>query len=171
MTRREWLQKNPPPRAGAALRELLARLNAESAARQQLEANKITYGHDVAYWNQQVANARAAGDTATVTQANAQLADFQIKLREIEKDLAATAQLPTHIAEIQAELSRAAKCPVHQTDLLRHKNRPDDLFLCEVGPHFFLWTKVGAGPSAGAQLSPVDINRPMPDIDGEMEWM
>ena len=167
MTRREWLHKNPPPKAAGALRELLAQLDQENAARQQLESNKAAYGQHVLYWNQQATNARAAGDTITLNHANAQLKDVQAKIAEIDTQLTSMSGLPTRIAELQKELAKTAKCPTHQTDLLRHKNRPDDLFLCPAGPHFFLWTKVGAT----AQLSPVDLNKPIPGIDEKMEWL
>ena len=167
MKRREWLQQNPPPKAAAAIRDLLAGLNRENAARQTLQTNKQTYAQHIAYWNQQAANARAAGDTVSLTHANSQLADVQSKITEIDRVLADSAQVPARISELEAELSRAAKCPQHQKDLLRHKNRPDDLFLCEIGPHFYLWTKVGNS----RQFSPVDLKRPLPDIDGEMEWV
>lgn len=167
MRRREWLQKNPPPKVAATLRELLEQLTAEKATRERLETNKAAYGQHVAYWSQQQGNANNLGDMATVNYAKNQLKDAQDKIAEIDKQLAATAQLPGRIAELQKELSRTAKCPTHQTDLLRHKNRPDDLFLCHVGPHFFLWTKVGTA----AQLSPIDINKPLPEIDGEMDWI
>jgi len=167
MTRREWLQNNPPPKAAGALRTLLTQLEQENTARQLLETNKRTYAQHVAYWNQESANARALGDMVKMNHANGQLADVQAKIAELDRQLAATADLAARISALQTELAGAAKCPVHQTDLLRHKNRPDDLFLCEVGPHFFLWTKYGDG----ARLSKVDINKPMPNLDGKMDWI
>lgn len=167
MTRREWLHKNPPPKAAASLRDLLARLDIENAARTQLEGTKKQWEPHVPYWNQQAATARAAGDTTALNHANVELQKVQGILAGIDKQLAATAQVPARIAELQAELARTAKCPTHQTDLLRHKNRPDDLFLCEIGPHFFLWTKVGNA----AQLSPTNLNKPIPGLDEKMEWI
>jgi len=167
MTRREWLHKNPPPKAAGALRELLERLTAENNQRSQLEANKKQWEPHIPYWNQQAANARAAGDTASLNHANAGLQKVQNTIADLDKQLAATAQLPSRITELQAELNRAAKCPSHQTDLLRHRNRPDDLFLCEVGPHFFLWTKAGGGPA----FSPVDLGKTLPGLDEKMEWI
>ena len=167
MTRREWLHKNPPPKAAGALRELLERLTAENNQRAQLEAARKQWEPHIPYWSQQAATARAAGDTATLNHANAELQKVQAAIADLDKQLAATAQLPARVSELQAELNRAAKCPQHQTDLLRHKNRPDDLFLCEVGPHFFLWTKVGAI----AQLSPVELAKSLPGLDEKMEWL
>src|SRR5260370_41052825 len=133
MTRREWLHKNPPPKAAAAVRHPLERMTAENNQRTQLETAKKQWDTHIPYWNQQAANARAAGDTVNLNHANAELQKVQGIIADLEKQLAASAQVPTRIAELQAELSRAAKCPQNQLDLLRHKNRPDDLFLCEVG--------------------------------------
>jgi hypothetical protein len=167
MTRREWLHKNPPPKAAGSLRELLAQLTAETNQRAQFENNKAAYAQHVAYWNQQASTARAAGDAVTLNHANAQLKDVQEKIAEIDRQLAASAGLLARITELQAELNRAARCSTHNTDLLRHKNRPDDLFFCPAGPHFFLWTKVGTG----AQLSPVDLTNTLPGLDEKMEWI
>jgi len=170
MTRREWLHKNPPPKAAAALRQLLERLTAENNQRTQLETAKKGWEPHVPYWNQQAAAARAAQDTAALNHANAELKKVNDTIADIDKRLAASKDVPARITELNAELARAAKCPTHQTDLLRHKNRPDDLFLCEIGPHFFLWTKGGAGPNAPAQLSPVDLSKPTPGLDETMDW-
>jgi hypothetical protein len=171
MTRREWLRANPPPKTAAALRDLLARLDAENAQRQQLEIQKKQWEPHVPYWNQQASNARMANDTASLNHANAELQKVQGILAEIDKLLSASAGLPSRIAELQAELGRAAKCTIHQTDLLRHKNRPDDLFFCEIGPHFFLWTKAGANADAKPALSPVDLSKSLPGLDEKMEWL
>lgn len=167
MTRREWLQKNPPPKVGAYIRELLEQAVQENNTRALLEANKVTFGEHIKYWTQQAQNARATADTITLNHANTQLAEVEKKIQEIEKQLAVTANVSTRVAQLKQELNLAARCPTHQTDLLRHKNRPDDLFLCEIGPHFFLWTKVGTA----AQLSPVDLAKPMPGLDDTMEWL
>jgi len=167
MTRREWLEKNPPPKAAGALRELLMQLTVGNDARQQLETNKQTYAQHVVYWNHQAARARFAIDTSKLNHANALLADIQAKIAEIDKQLAATAGLAARIAELQRELAGTAKCPLHRTDLQRHVNRPDDLFICAIGPHFFLWTKYGEG----GRLSKIDLNKPLPDLDGKMDWI
>jgi hypothetical protein len=167
MKRREWLQQHPPPKTAAALRELLAAMIQLRDSRRVHETNKQTYAQHVAYWNQQATNARAVGDTVSLNHANSQLADVQGKIKDIDAALAETAQVPARISELEADLARAAKCPQHGKDLLRHKNRPDDLFLCDIGPHFYLWTKVGTSP----EFTPVDLKKPLPDIDGEMEWI
>lgn len=166
MTRREWLKQNPPPKAAGSVRDLLASLNTQLQHRQQLEGTKKQWEPHIPHWSQQVANARAQGDTATMNYANGELQKAQAAIADIDRQLAGSADVPARIAELQAELNRAAKCPQHSKDLLRHKNRPDDLFLCEFGPHFFLWTKIGQAPG----LSPVDITKPLPDLDKEMDW-
>jgi len=166
MTRREWLKQYPPPKAAGAVRDLIASLNTQQQQRQQLESAKRQWEPHVPYWNQQEANARSQGDNVTMNHAHGELQKAQAAIAEIDRQLAATAEVPARLAELQAELNRAAKCPQHSKDLLRHKNRPDDLFLCEFGPHFFLWTKIGQA----AGLSPVDITKPLPDLDKEMDW-
>ena len=167
MTRREWLKLNPPPKAAGALRQLLEDLTQENAARAQLESNRVTWQQHVTFWNQEIQRANAVGDQAKRDHANSQLAEAQNKITEVDKQLAATAQLGTRIADLKTELARAACCPTHKTDLVRHKNRPEDMFLCPTGPHFFLWTKNGAG----AALVPWEMSKPLPDIDSPMEWI
>jgi hypothetical protein len=60
---------------------------------------------------------------------------------------------------------REASCPTHKQPLRRHMNRPEDLFVCSVGPHFLLWTKQGG---AGAWLHWL-ISNPFPDLDKPIE--
>ena len=165
MTRREWLAKNPPPKAAGTLRDLLERLTQEQQTRGLLEANRATFQQHVNYWTQEIQSARQANDTAKLTSATAQLQDFQNKITEIDRQLTVTATLSQRIAELKNELAKAARCPSHQTDLVRHKNRPDDLFLCEVGPHFFLWSREGNA----ARLVPVDLSKSLPGIDEQMD--
>jgi hypothetical protein len=167
MTRREWLKLNPPPKAAGTLRELLEQLTQENLVRQQLEQHRGAWQQSLTFWQGEVQRAHGAGDTVKLGHAQAQLADAQTKVSDADKQLASTVQLPARISTLTAELSRAATCPTHKRDLHRHKNRPEDLFLCDVGPHFFLWTKNGAG---GA-LAPVELSKPLPDIDGAMEWI
>ena len=103
MTRREWLQKNPPPQPGGPLLERALQLEAEGKA--------------------------AEGST----------------LR-------------------QQAMNAPARCPLHPDRLLyRHKNRMEDLFVCERGPHFLLWTSVGGK----AQLVPL-AKLDLPDLDAQM---
>jgi len=167
MTRREWLHKNPPPKAAGSLRDLLERLTEEEKQRAQLATAKQQWQPHIPYWNQEAAAARAANDTVKLNHANAELQKVQGIIADIDKQLAVSSQLPIRIADLQTELNRSAKCPQHHLDLVRHKNRPDDLFLCEVGPHFFLWTKVGSA----AQLAPVDLAKSLPGLDEKMEWI
>jgi hypothetical protein len=69
--------------------------------------------------------------------------------------------------QLAAELDKSAKCPQHSSDLQRHRNRMEDLFVCGNGPHYLLWTKVGA-ISAFAKA---DLTKPLPDLDAEMSWI
>ena len=167
MTRREWLRLNPPPKAAGSLRQLLEELTQEDAARTQLESHRGAWQQSVAFWQQEAQRAIAVGDQVKLNHAKAQLADAEGKVKDVDKQLAATAQLSTRIADLKTELARAACCPTHKTDLVRHKNRPEDMFLCPTGPHFFLWTKTGAG----AALVPWEMSKPLPDIDSPMEWI
>ena len=59
----------------------------------------------------------------------------------------------------------AAKCPTHQQELSRHNNRAEDLFVCSVGPHYLLWTST----PKGAGLAPLDMTKPLPELDKEMD--
>jgi hypothetical protein len=110
MTRREWLHRNPPPKAAGTLRDLLSKLQSEQPR---------------------------------------------------------TTQISGRIAEVEKELANCARCPQHQGDLVRHNNRPEDLFVCPVGPHFYLWTKVGAIAAFAIQ----DMSKPIPGLDEKMTWL
>jgi hypothetical protein len=109
MTRREWLQRNPPPKTATTLPQLLGELQAQ----------------------------------------------------------ARTPEITSRIAALEKEIANCAQCPTHRLPLQRHNNRPEDLFVCPTGPHFFLWTKVG--PSAA--FSGVKLSDPLPDLDKKLEWM
>jgi hypothetical protein len=103
MTRREWLQKNPPPQPAGPLLDRAAELEREGHA--------------------------------------------------------------AEAARLRAQAAAApAKCPTHPAAALhRHKNRPEDLYLCERGPHFLFWTF-----SAGkAQLVPLE-KLVLPELDAPM---
>jgi len=103
MTRREWLQKNPPPQPAGPLIDRARELEAQGKA---LEAGTL----------------RGQASAAT------------------------------------------AKCALHpNTPLYRHQNRQEDLFVCQQGPHFLLWTLVGAKP----QLVPL-AKLELPELDGPM---
>jgi hypothetical protein len=57
------------------------------------------------------------------------------------------------------------KCPLHPAlPLHRHKNRIEDLFVCQQGPHFLFWTSVKGRP----QLVPL-AKLDLPDLDGPMD--
>lgn len=88
-------------------------------------------------------------------------------LDDLQKTQPRTAEVSGRITALQTELGSCARCPTHNVDLVRHGNRPEDMFLCPTGPHFFLWTKNGAG----AALIPLDLSKPIPDIDGKIDWM
>ena len=105
MTRREWLKKNPPPKAAGPLLD-----RAE-------ELEKTNRADD--------------GEAAK-------------RFRE--------------------EAKAAQHCPKHTSvPLHRHKNRPEDLFLCPNGPHFLLWTTFnGKAAFVPAVLSD------LPDLDAKM---
>jgi chromosome segregation ATPase len=167
VTRREWLQKNPPPRAAAQLRNLLAQLQEQNAIRTALSTRRGSLQQGISHWQNQAYNARASQDTASLTYANAQTSAAQRELEEIDKHLKTSENVPAEITRINTELGNAARCATHKTDLQRHKNRPDDLFVCEVGPHYFLWT-APSGHGAGAFVA-WDISRPFPDLDKPME--
>jgi hypothetical protein len=103
MTRREWLQKNPPPQPAGPLLERASQLESEGHAA------------EAATLRQQAANA-------------------------------------------------PGKCPQHPAAILhRHKNRPEDLFLCEQGPHFLLWT-FSAGRAQFVPLAKLEV----PELDATM---
>ena len=91
-------------------------------------------------------------------------------LRKLIDELAPKGPAATQrISELNAEIAKCARCKAHQTDLVRHINRPQDLFLCPIGPHFFLWTKEGAS----AKLVPIDLAKSLPGLEEQMDggWM
>jgi hypothetical protein len=167
MTRREWLQKNPPPRAAHQLRQLLTRLEEQNAMRGALQAELTRQQQALSYWQGQAYTARAGGDTATITHANSQAGAAQANITEINKQLEASKDVPTQIAQIQSELGKTAKCPTHGKDLVRNTNRPEDMFLCEVGPHHFLWSPLPDDKhhARGGSLQPIDISKEIPGVD------
>jgi hypothetical protein len=67
-------------------------------------------------------------------------------------------------ARFREEAKTATSCPKHTTvPLHRHKNRPEDLFLCSNGPHFLLWTQF----NGKAAFLPVSLAE-LPDLDAQM---
>lgn len=82
------------------------------------------------------------------------------------RNLIAQTNDPARQRELNAELGRAAKCPQHtSSDLVRHQNRPEDLYVCANGPHFVLWTKVGTM----AAFVAADLSKELPGLDSKME--
>jgi hypothetical protein len=120
LTRRQWLQANPRPKSPVNLQALLEQ-EQRTAAEQQ---NQITQIYN------QLTVANTAGKTADAATLNKDLATARAR----------QAETSTNITQLNAEILRAIKCPVHQTGLHYHRNRPEDLFICENGPHFLFWT-------------------------------
>ena len=82
------------------------------------------------------------------------------------RELLAQTQDPARRKQLEQELTNIAQCPTHKLDLQRHRNRPEDLFVCPTGPHFLLWTKNGNAPG----FAPCDLTKPLPDLDKEIGW-
>lgn len=162
MTRREWLEKNPPPRAAKSTEKLLQDLNAQNAKRAELVDLRSKWVIHRDYWAARTTlPAEAAKAQQEMNEANRQIS-------EADKQLAATNDVPGRILELQAELTRAAKCPLHHTDLFRNMNRPEDMFTCELGPHHLLWVRIPGG--AGQLLVLSDLLLPgleYPICDGK----
>lgn len=168
MTRREWLQKNPPPRTAGHTKGLLVELQAQDLVRQQYETNKQIYvSQHVPYWNEAIVRTTSAGDTAALAHARAELAKIEREITAIDTQLRALANLPARIVALTSEIATGAKCPTHKLDLERHRNRPEDLFVCNTGPHYLLWTKNG---TAGG-FADIDIKKPLPDLDAALDWL
>jgi hypothetical protein len=131
MTRREWLQKNPPPQPAGPLLERAGQLESEVST--QVEW----------YRTQSTAN------PANAATYNAEITRLLAPATAIRKQAA----------------SAGATCSLHAgVALNRHLNRPEDLFICERGPHFLLWTLVGGR----AQLVPLAALKDLPEIDALM---
>lgn len=123
LTRRQWLQANPRPKSPVNLQALLDQEQRAAAA----EQDQITQIYN------QLTVANQAGKTADAAKLNADLTSARSRQ---------TATSAT-ITQLTAEIARAIKCPVHQLGLHYHRNRPEDLFICENGPHFLFWTLQG----------------------------
>jgi hypothetical protein len=131
LTRRQWLQANPRPKSPVNLQALLDQEQRAAADEQQ----QITQIYN------QLTVANQAGKTADAAKLNADL----VAARSRQASTSAT------ITQLTAEISRAVKCPIHGLGLHFHRNRPEDLYVCENGPHFLFWTLQGSK----AQLIPV----------------
>jgi hypothetical protein len=120
LTRRQWLQANPRPKSPVNLQTLLEQEQRAAAAEQD----------QIAQIYNQLTVANQAGKTADAAKLNADL----VSARTRQASTSAT------ITQLTAEIARAIKCPQHQLGLHYHRNRPEDLFICESGPHFLFWT-------------------------------
>jgi hypothetical protein len=141
VTRREWLEKNPPPRAGKTVQALLDGLNLQNEKRAALVQLRDSWILHRDHWQTQT----TVPGVAAKAQDELRNANYQIG--EADKQLATTADVPARIQQLAEELKRAARCPVHQMDLHRSMNRAEDMFTCEVGPHHLLWTRVNGAPA------------------------
>jgi hypothetical protein len=155
LTRRQWLQTNPRPKSPVNLQALLDEQQRAAAA----EQDQITQIYN------QLTVANQAGKTADAAKLQADLTAARTRQ--------ATTSL--NITQLSAEIAKAVKCPIHGLGLHFHRNRPEDLYVCENGPHFLFWTLVGKSP----QLSPV-ATLMLPGLDypmtegtkiSRMEWL
>jgi hypothetical protein len=155
LTRRQWLQTNPRPKSPVNLQALLDEQQRAAAA----EQDQITQIYN------QLTVANQAGKTADAAKLQADLTAARTR----------QASTSANITQLTAEIARAVKCPIHQLGLHFHRNRPEDLYVCENGPHFLFWTRVGGK----AQLSPV-ATLMLPGLDypmtegtkiSRMEWL
>jgi hypothetical protein len=143
LTRRQWLQINPRPKSPVNLQALLDQ-EQHAASEQQTQLSPL-YA--------QVTVANQAGKAAEVVALNTEIGRIKARQNETNKN----------ITQLNAEIARSVKCPLHQTGLHYHRNRVEDLYLCENGPHFLFWTTVGGKP----QLIPVPTLA-LPGIDYPM---
>jgi len=155
LTRRQWLQTNPRPKSPVNLQALLEQEQRAAAA----EQDQVTQIYN------QLTVANQAGKTADAAKLQADLTAARSRQ--------ATTSL--NITQLTAEIAKAVKCPIHGLGLHFHRNRPEDLYVCENGPHFLFWTRVGEK----AQLSPV-ATLMLPGLDypmtegtkiSRMEWL
>jgi|SRR5271157_182212 len=126
LTRRQWLQTNPRPKSPVNLQALLDQ-EQRTAVEQQSQAAQL---------NNQITVANQAGKTA----------EAAVLTRDLSAIRARQADTTKNIALLTAEIARAVKCPVHQIGLHYHRNRVEDLYICENGPHFLFWTRLGDKP-------------------------
>ena len=123
LTRRQWLVANPRPKSPINLQALLDQ-EQHAANEQQTQITQV--------YNQ-ITVANQAGKGADAAALNKDLAAIRGRQQETAKN----------IAQLQTEIARAVKCPQHNIGLHFHRNRPEDLYICENGPHFLFWTLSG----------------------------
>lgn len=124
LTRRQWLQANPRPKSPVNLQALLEQEQRAAAE----EQDRITQIYN------QLTVANQAGKTADAAKLNQDLAAARAR----------QAATSLNVSQLTADIAKAVKCPVHPSiGLHYHRNRPEDLYICENGPHFLFWTLVG----------------------------
>ena len=126
-TRRQWLQAYPRPKSPVNL-EILLQQEQRTAAELLSEVTPL-------YSQLTVAN--QASNAAQAATLNADIARIKAAQNTAAKN----------IAQLTAEIARAVKCPFHQLGLHYHRNRPEDLYMCESGPHFLFWTMKDGKPA------------------------
>jgi hypothetical protein len=85
----------------------------------------------------QLTAANLANNATQSTQINVEMARVRTK----------QAKSQTIISQLNSEIAKAVKCPLHQLGLHYHRNRVEDLYICENGPHFLFWTLQGGKPA------------------------
>jgi hypothetical protein len=155
LTRRQWLQTNPRPKSPVNLQALLDQ-EQRTAAEQQDQARNL--------YNQ-ITVANSALKTADSAALNRDLTALRARMSDTAKN----------VALLTSEIARAVKCPVHQLGLHYHRNRPEDLYICENGPHFLFWTRVDGKPQLiqVATLLLPGLDFPMTDAAkiSRAEWL
>lgn len=155
LTRRQWLQANPRPKSPVNLQTLLEQEQRAAAA----EQDQVTQIYN------QLTVANQAGKTADAAKLNADLTAARAR----------QAATGTNITQLTAEIARAIKCPQHQLGLHYHRNRPEDLFICESGPHFLFWSLLAGKPQliAVPTLMLPGLDYPMTEGTkiSRMEWL
>lgn len=131
LTRRQWLQTNPRPKSPVNLQVLLDQELATAAEDQSILTQQYN----------QLTAANLANNATQAAQINSEMARTRAK----------QARSQTIISQLNSEIAKAVKCPLHQLGLHYHRNRVEDLYICENGPHFLFWTLQSGKP----QLIPV----------------
>jgi hypothetical protein len=144
MTRREWLKANPPPKTAGNLKLLLEGLRHQAAEHAQL----ITQRQQWATYKAQSEQQRNQAEVARSVE----------QLAILDREIIPGLDLAQRIAATEKEIAQTVKCPTHREDLFRHRDRPEDMFTCPVGPHHLLWARVN-GKSALLALTELKLPR------------
>jgi hypothetical protein len=142
LTRRQWLTANPRPKSPVNLQALL----------EQERHTETELQSQITQLLNQITLANQTGKTLDPS-LNRDLVDLRTRQADTARN----------IAVLTAEIARAVKCPLHQAGLHYHRNRVEDLYICENGPHFLFWTLQGGKP----QLIPV-LTLQLPGLDFPM---